>query len=136
MRQQGQVDDIAAFANELASAEYDVAPAVARTGGAAEDAAPPPTPTEPSAGASRDLVMQIPVTVKVVLGSATMPVSALTRLQRGALIPLDRKVGEAVDIVVNGRLIARGEIVVIDEATAQFGVTLTELAGPGPAGLR
>ena len=73
--------------------------------------------------------MRIPVTVKVVLGSATMPVANLTKLGRGAIIPLDRRVGEPVDVVVNGRVIARGEVVVVDEATSRFGISLTEVVG-------
>ena len=73
--------------------------------------------------------MRIPVTVKVVLGSATMPVANLTKLGRGAIIPLDRRVGEPVDVVVNGRIVARGEVVVVDEATSRFGISLTEVVG-------
>ena len=84
------------------------------------------------AGGSPNLetIMRIPVTVKVVLGSAMMPVANLTKLGRGAVIPLDRKVGEPVDVVVNGRVIARGEVVVVDEATSRFGVSLTEIVAP------
>ena len=74
--------------------------------------------------------MRIPVTVKVVLGSATMPVANLIKLGRGAVIPLDRRVGEPVDVVVNGRVVARGEVVVVDEATSRFGISLTEVVGP------
>lgn len=77
-----------------------------------------------------DMVMRIPVTMKVVLGSATMPVSDLMKLGRGAIIPLERRVGEPVDVVVNGRIVARGEVVVVDEATSRFGIKLTEVVGP------
>jgi flagellar motor switch protein FliN len=77
-----------------------------------------------------EMVMRIPVTIKVVLGSATMPVANLVKLGRGAIIPLDRKVGEPVDVVVNGRVVARGEVVVVDEATSRFGISLTEIVGP------
>jgi flagellar motor switch protein FliN len=77
-----------------------------------------------------DLIMRIPVTVKVVLGSAVMPVANLTKLGRGAVIPLDRRVGEPVEVVVNGRIIARGEVVVVDETTSRFGVSLTEIMNP------
>jgi flagellar motor switch protein FliN len=80
--------------------------------------------------ANLDMIMRIPVTVKVVLGSAMMPVANLTKLGRGAVIPLDRRVGEPVEVVVNGRIIARGEVVVVDEATSRFGVSLTEIVGP------
>jgi flagellar motor switch protein FliN len=76
-----------------------------------------------------DMVMRIPVTVKVVLGSTTMPVASLVKLGRGAVIPLDRRVGEPVDVVVNGRVVARGEVVVVDESTSRFGISLTEVVG-------
>jgi flagellar motor switch protein FliN/FliY len=76
-----------------------------------------------------DGVMRIPVTVQVVLGSATMPVANLLRLGRGAVVALDHRVGEPVDVVVNGRVIARGEVVVVEEDSARFGVSLTEIVG-------
>jgi flagellar motor switch protein FliN len=76
------------------------------------------------------MIMRIPITVKVVLGSATMPVANLTKLGRGAVIPLDRRIGEPVDVMVNGRIVARGEVVVVDEATSRFGISLTEVVGP------
>jgi flagellar motor switch protein FliN/FliY len=76
-----------------------------------------------------DMIMRIPVTVKIVLGSTTMPVASLVKLGRGAVIPLDRRVGEPVDVTVNGRVVARGEVVVVDEATSRFGVSLTEVVG-------
>jgi flagellar motor switch protein FliN/FliY len=59
-----------------------------------------------------------------------MPVASLTKLGRGAVIPLDRRVGEPVEVVVNGRIIAKGEVVVVDEATSRFGVSLTEIMSP------
>ena len=76
-----------------------------------------------------ETVLQIPVSVKIVLGSATMPVASVLKLGRGAVVPLDRKVGEPVDVVVNGRVIARGEVVVLDEDNSRFGVSLTEVIG-------
>jgi flagellar motor switch protein FliN/FliY len=81
-------------------------------------------------GGNLEMIMRIPVTVKVVLGSATMPVARLTTLGRGAVIALDRRVGDPVDVVVNGRIIARGEVVVVDETTSRFGISLTEVVGP------
>ena len=77
--------------------------------------------------ANIEMIMRIPITVKVVLGSATMPVANLTKLGRGAIIPLDRRIGEPVDVMVNGRVVARGEVVVVDEATSRFGISLTEV---------
>lgn len=80
-----------------------------------------------------EMIMRIPVTVKIVLGSASMPVAGLARLGRGAVIPLDRRVGEPVDVVVNGRVVARGEVVVVDEDHSRFGICLTEVLGPSDA---
>jgi flagellar motor switch protein FliN/FliY len=76
-----------------------------------------------------DTILRIPVTVQVVLGSAAMPVSHMLKLGRGAVIPLDRRVGEPVDIIVNGRTIARGEVVVVEDDNSRFGVSLTEIVG-------
>jgi flagellar motor switch protein FliN/FliY len=75
---------------------------------------------------SRDLeaVYEIPVTVSAVLGKATMQVNQLLKLGRGAVVELDRKVGEAIDIYVNNRLVARGEVVVVED---RLGVTMTEI---------
>jgi flagellar motor switch protein FliN/FliY len=99
-----------------------------------------PAPRKPAAEARKapeettsrnmEMVMRIPVTVKIVLGSATMPVANLMRLGRGAVIPLDRRVGEPVDMVVNGRVVARGEVVVVGEDSSRFGIKLTEVVGP------
>ncbi len=69
-------------------------------------------------------VYDIPVQVSAVLGRATMEVNQLLKLGRGAVVELDRKVGEAIDIYVNNRLIARGEVVVVDD---RLGVTMTEI---------
>lgn len=77
-----------------------------------------------------ELVMRIPVTVQVVLGSTTMPVANLVKLGRGAVVALDRRVGEPVDLIVNGRIVARGEVVVVDEDSSRFGISLTEVLGP------
>jgi flagellar motor switch protein FliN/FliY len=71
--------------------------------------------------------------VKIVLGSATMPVANLVKLGRGAVIPLDRRVGEPADVVVNGRVVARGEVVIVDESTSRFGIKLTEVVGSSGA---
>ena len=71
-----------------------------------------------------DAIYNVPVQVSAVLGKATMPISQLIKLGRGAVLELDRKVGEAVDIVVNNRLVARGEVVVVDE---RIGITMTEI---------
>ena len=84
-------------------------------------------------GRNLDSILRIPVTIQVVLGSATMPVANLMKLGRGAIVPLDHRVGEPVDIMVNGRVIARGEVVVVEEDNSRFGVSLTEIVGPAGA---
>ena len=75
---------------------------------------------------SRDLeaVYDIPVKVSAVLGKSSMEVHELLKLGRGAIIELDRKVGDAVDIYVNNRLVARGEVVVVED---RLGITMTEI---------
>jgi flagellar motor switch protein FliN len=77
-----------------------------------------------------DSILRIPVVLQVVVGSATLPVSNLLKLGRGAVVPLDHRVGDPVDVVVNGRTIARGEVVVVEEDGARFGVSLTEICEP------
>jgi len=72
-----------------------------------------------------EAVYDIPVTVSAVLGRATMQVSQLLKLGRGAVVELDRKLGEAIDIYVNNRLVARGEVVMVDDT--RLGVTMTEI---------
>ncbi len=71
-----------------------------------------------------EAVYDIPVQLSAVLGKASMQVSQLLKLGRGAVVELDRKVGEAIDIYVNNRLVARGEVVVVDE---RLGITMTEI---------
>ncbi|PWL17330.1 flagellar motor switch protein FliN [Falsochrobactrum shanghaiense] len=83
-------------------------------------------------GASKpnlELIMGIPVDVQVVLGGTTMPVANLMKLGRGAVITLDKQIGDPVDIVVNGRVIARGEVIVLEDDSSRFGVSLTEIIG-------
>ncbi|WP_207455114.1 flagellar motor switch protein FliN [Azospirillum sp. SYSU D00513] len=77
-------------------------------------------------GPAKDLeaVYDIPVQISAVLGKSTMQVSQLLKLGRGAVVELDRKVGEAIDIYVNNRLVARGEVVVVED---RLGVTMTEI---------
>ena len=69
-------------------------------------------------------VFDVPVNISAVLGKAHMSVAQLLKLSRGSVLELDRKVGEAIDIYVNNRLVARGEVVIVDE---RLGVTMTEI---------
>lgn len=71
-----------------------------------------------------EAVYDVPVQISAVLGRSTMPVHQLLKLGRGAVVELDRRVGEAIDIYVNNRLVARGEVVVVDD---HLGVTMTEI---------
>jgi len=70
----------------------------------------------------------VPVRVSTVIGKSQIQVAQLMRLTRGAVLELDRRVGEPVDIYVNNRLVARGELVVVDE---NLGVTITEVVKTG-----
>ncbi len=70
----------------------------------------------------------MPVTVSAVLGKSSMEVSQLLKLGKGAILELDRKVGEAIDIYVNDRLVARGEVVLVED---RLGVTMTEIIKSG-----
>ena len=101
------------------------------------DAEPLPA-NVPSAGADEEdqtrtahdleAVFDVPVNVSAVLGKTHIEVSNLLKLGRGAIVELDRKVGEAIDIYVNDRLVARGEVVVVDD---RLGVTMTEIVKGG-----
>lgn len=80
-------------------------------------------------GGNLDAILRIPVTVQAILGTAVMPVANLMKLNRGAIVPLDHRIGEVVDVVVNGKVVARGEVVVLEEDNSRFGISLTEIAG-------
>ncbi len=81
-------------------------------------------PDLPQSSQDLEAVYDIPVQVFAVLGKTQMQVSQLLKLGRGAVVELDRKVGEAIDIYVNNRLVARGEVVVVED---RLGVTMTEI---------
>tara|TARA_Y100001001_G_scaffold25893_1_gene21752 strand:+ start:66 stop:443 length:378 start_codon:yes stop_codon:yes gene_type:complete len=76
-------------------------------------------------------VFDVPVNISAVLGKAHVDVNSLLRLTSGSVLELDRKVGEAIDIYVNSRLVARGEVVVVDD---RLGVTMTEIIKDGDTG--
>lgn len=83
-----------------------------------------PTPSTPPTADDLQAVYDVPVKVQAVLGRARMDIGELLRLKPGMVVELDRRVGEPVDIFVNNRLVARGEVVLIDNA---LGITLTEI---------
>jgi len=88
---------------------------------------PPSAPADIEASPNADslqAVMNVPVKLRAVLGRSRMELHRLLRLRPGDVIPLDRRAGEPVDLFVNNRLVARGEVVLVDNA---LGVTLTEI---------
>lgn len=90
------------------------------------------------AGTSRvanpDIIMNIPVDVQIVLGSAEMPVSELMTLEKGSTVALNRRIGEPVDVMVNGRKIACGEITVLEDDPSRFGIRLTQIINASKPG--
>lgn len=95
-----------------------------------------PNPDAPAVGDPADVlaavpntgvIMNIPVDVQIVLGNTEMQVSELMALQKGSTVALNRRIGEPVDVVVNGRRIARGEITVLESDPSRFGIRLTEI---------
>jgi flagellar motor switch protein FliN len=91
-------------------------------------------PVENEEKIAQDLqtVFDVPVNISAVLGRAHLSVAQLLKLHQGSVLELDRKVGEAIDIYVNNRLVARGEVVIVDD---RLGVTMTEIIKDGDAGL-
>jgi flagellar motor switch protein FliN/FliY len=81
-------------------------------------------PDTPKTAADLEKLFDVPVKVSAILGRSRMPVAELLKLEEGAVIELDRRVGEAIDIYVNDRLVARGEVVLVDN---KLGVTMTEI---------
>lgn len=81
-------------------------------------------PTTPKSAADLEQLFDVPVMVSAVLGAARMPIGDLLRLGPGTVLELDRKVGEAIDVYVNNRLVARGEVVLVED---RLGVTMTEI---------
>jgi flagellar motor switch protein FliN/FliY len=79
---------------------------------------------EVAEGLNLDTVYDIPVVVSVVLGCTEMPISQLLKLGRGSVVELERKVGEAVDVFVNDRLVAKGEVVIVED---RIGISMTEV---------
>jgi flagellar motor switch protein FliN/FliY len=81
--------------------------------------------------ANLDMIMNIPIDVQIILGESRMQVSTLMGLTEGSIISLDRKIGEPVDLIVNGRLIGRGEITVLENDDTRFGIKLLEVSPAG-----
>ena len=105
-------------ADQLAAeAESTAAPAAAKA----------PEPRDPNADRNLALILDIPLRVAVELGRTKMPVSELLNLGQGSVIELNKLGGEPMEVLVNDKLIARGEAVVVNE---KFGVRLTDIISP------
>ncbi len=89
-------------------------------------------PAEDESG-DLDLVLDVPVEVSVEVGRTTMTIRETLAIAPGSIISLDRMAGEPVDLLVNGRRIARGEVVAVDE---EFGLRVTEVVGSPSTALR
>ena len=90
--------------------------------------APQAAPAQTSADAS-DLIWDIPVDVNIVLGTTQLSVARLMSLEQGEVVELNRRVGEPLDITVNGRKVAKGEIVMREDDKTKFAVQIVEIIG-------
>ncbi|ADP98078.1 flagellar motor switch protein FliN [Marinobacter adhaerens] len=90
------------------------------------------TGSEPSMGGGPapdiDVILDIPVTISMEVGNTQIPIRNLLQLNQGSVIELDRLAGEPLDVLVNGTLIAHGEVVMVNE---KFGIRLTDVISPG-----
>ncbi|NEH54914.1 flagellar motor switch protein FliN [Rhizobium leguminosarum] len=131
--------DLAAFGGETSETPFgsddfggdfgggDANPAAGMDFGSSPSFEASPAPLGSALNSNFDLIMDIPIDVQIMLGTSRMQVSGLMNLNEGATIALDRKIGEPVEIMVNGRRIARGEITVLDNDDTRFGVKLIEV---------
>ncbi len=80
-----------------------------------------------TADANLDVILDIPVTLSMEIGRTELPIQNLLQLNQGSVVELDRMAGEPMDVLINGTLIAHGEVVVINE---KFGIRLTDVISP------
>jgi len=106
--------------------DANAAPAQTPAAAEAETPGDAPTQDDEEGHSARDLeaVFDVPVNISAVLGRTHIEVNDLLKLENGMVLELDRKIGEAIDIFVNDRLVARGEVVVVED---RLGVTMTEI---------
>ncbi|UWU28715.1 flagellar motor switch protein FliN [Rhizobium sp. WSM1274] len=130
--------DLAAFGGETSETSFgsdefggdfggDASSAAGMDFGSSSSFEASPAPLGSALNSNFDLIMDIPIDVQIMLGTSRMQVSGLMNLNEGATIALDKKIGEPVEIMVNGRRIARGEITVLDNDDTRFGVKLIEV---------
>jgi flagellar motor switch protein FliN/FliY len=91
-----------------------------------ETLADPPAPATIAAPANLDMVLDVPVSLSVELGSTQLPMKDVLELAEGSVITLDKEADSPVELFVNSRLIARGEVVVVED---RFGIKITEIIG-------
>jgi flagellar motor switch protein FliN len=126
----GMADDVN---NDLSADDWAAAMAeqegVGQRSAAQARAFPELSPSAPNAGAGGrlDMVLDIPVQLTVELGRAKIAIRNLLQLAQGSVIELDRLAGEPMDVLVNGCLIAQGEVVVVND---KFGIRLTDVISP------
>jgi len=120
--------------NSFSDSQRELDRAIEELNGLGESAAPSTSkiaqPLDSDTGATvSDLVWDIPVEINIVMGTARLTVARLMELENGEIVELDRRVGEPLDIAVNGRNIAKGEIVMMDDDPSKFAIQVTELVG-------
>jgi flagellar motor switch protein FliN/FliY len=93
-----------------------------------EEFGPDSDPTGEGGAPDMDVIMDIPVTISMEVGNTQIPIRNLLQLNQGSVIELDRLAGEPLDVLVNGTLIAHGEVVMVNE---KFGIRLTDVISPG-----
>jgi len=101
--------------------------------GAAEAEA---TPARASAPALPEHLRRVRVEVEIVLGHLRMPLSEVAALREGAVLALERKLGDWVDVAINGRIVARGEVIALDDEPERLGVAIREMTAPSAAAPR
>jgi flagellar motor switch protein FliN/FliY len=137
--EQALADEWAAALSEAGDTDQDDIDAMMASAAAAEPAAPrakmeefgsvPPRSTTPVSldGPNLDVILDIPVSISMEVGNTEITIRNLLQLNQGSVIELDRLAGEPLDVLVNGTLIAHGEVVVVNE---KFGIRLTDVISP------
>lgn len=123
-----QGEPATAFAEELSEAADDFAKSMLTESNASE-------PLSDGVGSqpygSSGILSSLPLALQVVVGSARMTIGELQKMRQGSVIQLDRCVGETAELKINGRVVALGEVVLIDEASERFGFRITALGSTG-----
>ncbi|MDP3845996.1 MAG: flagellar motor switch protein FliN [Pseudomonas sp.] len=137
--EQALADEWAAALSEAGDADQDDIDAMMASAAVAEPAAPrakmeefgsaPPRSNAPVSldGPNLDVILDIPVSISMEVGNTEITIRNLLQLNQGSVIELDRLAGEPLDVLVNGTLIAHGEVVVVNE---KFGIRLTDVISP------